>query len=368
MKIDFLDFRPMHDSIANEIEEKFKELYNKNWFILGDEVKRFEKNYADFCNANYCIGCGNGLDALYLILKAMNIGEGDEVIVPSNTFIATALAVSYAGAIPVLVEPDLRTYNLDPSLIEEAITDKTKAIMAVHLYGQPAPMDEINEIGKKYNLKVIEDAAQAHGASYKGKRVGALADGAGFSFYPGKNIGALGDAGAVTTNSEELGNKVRVLSNYGSDKKYNHIYKGTNSRLDEIQAGFLDIKLKYIDEWNKLRREIAKKYLAGINNERIVMPFVPEYAEPVWHLFVVRTENRDLFQQYLSQKGISTVIHYPKAIHLQEAYKELNIKQGQLPIAELIASQVLSLPIWPGMTEEQIQYVIDAVNSWNGAI
>lgn len=364
MKVPFASLDPMHKEIENEVFIKFKEVYNKNWFILGDEVKNFEEKFAAFCNANHCVGCGNGLDALHLILMGYEIGVGDEVIVPSNTYIATALAVSYTGAKPVFVEPDINTYNINPELIESAITNKTKAIIAVHLYGQPSDMDKINEIAKRYKLKVIEDSAQAHGAKYKGKIVGTLGDASGFSFYPGKNLGALGDAGATITNDEKLAERINALSNYGSEKKYHHMYKGINSRLDEVQAGFLCIKLKYLDEWNNERKKIAKRYIEEICNSNIILPYVPKYAESVWHLFEIRTEARDNLQEYLKSKDIDTMIHYPIPMHLQPAYKELNIKQGQLPIVEKISNEILSLPIWPGMKDEEINYVIKMLNNW----
>lgn len=364
MKIPFVSFEPMHKEIEEDILHKFKEVYEKNWFIQGEEVKKFEEEFAEFCGVKYCIGCGNGLDALYLILKAYGIGKGDEVIVPSNTYIATALAVSYVGATPVFVEPNLETYNINSKLIEAAITNKTKAIIAVHLYGQPTEMDEINEIAEKYNLKVIEDSAQAHGSLYKEKKAGNLGDASGFSFYPGKNLGALGDAGAVVTNNKELADKIRAIANYGSDRKYHHIYKGTNSRLDEVQASFLRIKLKNLEKWNEDRRRIAERYLNGINNPLIIKPAEDEYAKHVWHIFAVRTDRRDEFEKYLNNNGIGTTIHYPTPIHMQEAYKELNIKEGSLPIAEKISNEVISLPMWYGMNDEEINYVIDVINSW----
>lgn len=364
MKIPFVSFEPMHKEIEKEILSKFKEVYEKNWFIQGEEVEKFEEEFAKFCDSKYCIGCGNGLDALYLILRAFDIGHGDEVIVPSNTYIATALAVSYTGAKPVFVEPEMDSYNIDPELIEKAVTDKTKAIIAVHLYGQPADMDLINTIAKKYNLKVIEDAAQAHGSLYKGKKVGSLGDAAGFSFYPGKNLGALGDAGAVVTNNKELADKIRAIANYGSHKKYHHIYKGTNSRLDEVQASFLRIKLRNLDKWNEDRRSIAEKYINGINNANIIKPVEADYAKHVWHLFVIRTERRDEFQKYLNDNGIGTTIHYPIPMHMQEAYKELAISEGSLPLAEKISAEVISLPMWYGMEDEEINYVIEKINSW----
>lgn len=364
MNIPFVSFEPMHNELEDEMMKKFKEVYNRNWFIQGEEVAKFEKEFADYCETEYCIGCGNGLDALYLILRAYGIGSGDEVIIPSNTYIATALAVTYAGAKPVFVEADLKTYNIDPKLIEEHITDKTKAIMAVHLYGQPADMDLINDIAQKYDLKVIEDAAQAHGALYKGRKVGGLGNAAGFSFYPGKNLGALGDAGAIVTSDKKLAEKIRAIANYGSDKKYHHIYKGTNSRLDEVQAAFLRIKLKNLNKWNEDRKKIAQRYIEGITNKNIVKPTESEYAKHVWHLFVLRSANRDAFQEYLDENKIGTTIHYPIPMHMQEAYKDLEIPEGTLPIAEKISSEVISIPMWYGMKDEEIQYVIDKINKW----
>lgn len=364
MKIPFVSFEPMHKEIEEEILNKFKEVYEKNLFIQGKEVNKLEEEFAAFCGAKYCIGCGNGLDALYLILRGYDIGQGDEVVVPSNTYIATALAVSYTGAKPVFVEPDLQTYNINSELIEKAITKNTKAIMAVHLYGQPADMDKINEIAMKHDLRVIEDSAQAHGALYKRKRTGTLGDAAGFSFYPGKNLGALGDAGAVVTNHKELADKIRAIGNYGSDRKYHHIYKGTNSRLDEVQAAFLRIKLRNLDKWNADRRKIAQKYIDGINNPNIIKPIEADYAKHVWHLFVVRTEKRDEFETYLKENGIGTTIHYPIPMHMQGAYEELNVKKGTLPIAEKISKEVISLPMWFGMKNEEVEYVIEKINNW----
>ncbi|MFD3157164.1 DegT/DnrJ/EryC1/StrS family aminotransferase [Haloimpatiens sp. FM7330] len=364
MKIPFVNLKPMHEEIKSEMNSKFQEIYTKNWFILGKEVQNFEQSFSDYCNVKYCVGCGSGLDALHLALRGLNIGSGDEVIVPSNTYIATALAVSYAGAKPIFVEPNLETYNINPDLIEDAITRNTKALMVVHLYGQPAEMDRIKIIAKKYNLKIIEDCAQAHGAKYKDKIVGSLGTGAGFSFYPGKNLGALGDGGAVTTNNEELAKKVRALRNYGSNKKYFNEYRGFNSRLDEIQAGFLSVKLKYLKKWNEYRRKIAAKYILNIRNDNIILPHVIDNAEPVWHLFVVKSKKRKDLQKYLYEKGIGSLIHYPIPIHLQKAYKDLHFKQGDFPVAEKISKEVLSLPIWYGMKDREIEYVIDVLNKW----
>lgn len=365
MKVEFAAFNKMHEEIEEEILAKFKEVYKKNWFIQGTEVEAFEKEFAEYCGAKYCIGCGNGLDALFLILKAYGIKEGDEVIVPSNTYIATALAVSYVGATPIFVEPRMDSYNIDPERIEEKITDSTKAIMAVHLYGQPADMDPILEIAKKYNLKVIEDSAQAHGALYKGKKIGAIGDASGFSFYPGKNLGALGDAGAVVTNDKELADKVRALGNYGSDYKYHHIYKGNNSRLDEVQAAFLRIKLKNLDRWTENRRKTADLYIKGIKNEKIILPLELDYAKHVYHIFAIRSKHREKLEKYLNEKGIMTNKHYPIPMHLQDAYTELRIKEGSLPYAEEISQTELSLPMYYGMTQEEIDYVINMINKFN---
>jgi len=364
MKIPFVSFEPMHKEIEDDILFKFKSIYKKNWFIKGEEVERFEEEFAGYCGAKYCIGCGNGLDALYLILRGYDIGVGDEVIIPSNTYIATALAISYTGAKPIFVEPDLVTYNINPELIERGITNKTKAIIAVHLYGQPADMDIINNIAKKYNLKVIEDSAQSHGALYKGRRVGGLGDSSGFSFYPGKNLGALGDAGAIVTNNKELSDKIRIIGNYGSDRKYHHVYKGTNSRLDEMQAAFLRIKLRNLDKWNEERRRIAQKYIYGISNTKVIMPSEIDYVKHVWHLFAIRTEKREELKSYLNDNGIGTNIHYPIPMHMQGAYIELNIQEGTLPISEMISKEIISLPMWYGMNDEEINYIIDKINNW----
>jgi len=361
MKIPFLDLKAPHDELRPELREAFERVLNSGWYILGEEVKRFEHEFAEYSQVDYCIGVGNGLEALHLILRAYDIGLGDEVIVPSNTYIATWLAASYAGATPIPVEPDERTYNIDPSRIEAAITPRTKAIIAVHLYGQPADMDPINAIAKKHNLKVIEDAAQAHGAYYKGKRVGSLGDAAGFSFYPGKNLGAIGDGGAVTTNDSLLAEKVRVLCNYGSRIKYHNEVKGFNSRLDEMQAAFLREKLKKLDEWNARRKVISTSYLEKLSGRDLVLPWVPEWADPVWHLFVVRHPHRDRLQKKLTESGIGTMIHYPIPPHLQGAYVGLGYREGAFPIAEQIHGEVLSLPIGPHLGLQQYAAVITAV-------
>lgn len=360
--IQFLDLKAPHIELRQQLEAALERVLDSGWYIQGNEVKQFEKEFAEYCEADHCIGVGNGLDALHLILRAYDIGVGDEVIVPSNTYIATWLAASYAGATPIPVEPDVRTYNIDPALIEAAITTNTKAIIAVHLYGQPADMDAINAIAKKHNLKVIEDAAQAHGARYKGRRVGTLGDAAGFSFYPGKNLGAIGDGGAVTTNDAELAKKIRILGNYGSQVKYHNEVKGYNSRLDELQAAFLRAKLQTLDAWNMRRKVIAADYLRELSDCNLVLPFVPEWADPVWHLFVVRSAKRDVLQKKLGEMEVGTMIHYPIPPHLQPAYAELNYKQGDFLIAECIAKEVLSLPIGPQMTDEQKLKTISIIN------
>ena len=364
MNVPFVSFKPLEKELDKELRGAFDRVLERSWYIDGKEDAAFEKAFAEFCHCGYCIGVGNGLDALMLVLRALEVGAGDEVIVPSNTYIATALAVTYVGATPVLVEPDIRTYNIDPAKIEEKITAKTKAIMPVHLYGQPCDMDPIMAIAKKHNLHVIEDCAQAHGATYNGKIIGSFGDAAGFSFYPGKNLGALGDAGAVTTNNEDIAKKVRALGNYGSDYKYHHIYKGVNSRLDELQAAFLSAKLPIMDKVNDNRRETAAKYMAGINNPLVELPYIPEYANPVWHIFAVRCDRRDELASFLTEKGLGINKHYPIAIHLQDCYKDLGLKAGDLPIAEEIAATQLSLPMYYGMTDEEIQYVIDCVNAF----
>ena len=364
MKIPFVSFKPMEQELDKDLRGAFERVYTRSWYIEGKEDEDFEKAFAAFCHTDYCVGVGNGLDALYLALKALDIKEGDEVIVPSNTYIATALAVTYVGAKPVFVEPDIRTFNINPELIEAAITKKTKAIMPVHLYGQPCEMDSIMEIAKKYQLYVVEDCAQAHGATYKGKIIGSFGDAAGFSFYPGKNLGALGDAGATVTNNEELAKKVRALGNYGSDYKYHHIYQGNNSRLDEMQAAFLSAKLPHLERMNEERRRIAKKYLDGIKNPEIILPYIPEYANPVWHIFGIRCKRRDELEKFLNDAGIGTNKHYPTPMHLQECYKDLGFKEGDFPIAEEISKTELSLPMYYGMTEEEVQYVADKINEF----
>ena len=364
MKIPFVSFKPMERELDKELREAFNRVFERSWYIEGKEDEEFEKTFAKYCDSKYCVGAGNGLDALMLALKALDIKQGDEVIVPSNTYIATALAVTYVGATPVFVEPDIRTFNIDPNNIERVISEKTKAIMPVHLYGQPCDMDPIMEIAIKHNLYVIEDCAQAHGATYKGKVIGSFGNAAGFSFYPGKNLGALGDAGATVTNDEELAKKVRALGNYGSDYKYHHIMQGNNSRLDELQAAFLSAKLAHLPRMNEERRRIANMYLEGINNPEVILPYVPEYAVPVWHIFGIRCNRRDELEKFLNDAGIGTNKHYPIPMHLQECYKDLGFKEGDFPIAEEISATELSIPMYYGMTDEEVKYVIDKVNEF----
>lgn len=377
MQVPFVIFKPLEKELDKDIRVAFDRVYTRSWYIEGEEDKTFEASFAYYCGTKYAVGCGNGLDSLMLSLKALGVGSGDEVIVPSNTYIATALAVTYVGAKPVFVEPDIRTFDIDASLIEAAITPKTKAIMPVHLYGQACDMDPIVAIAKKHGLFIIEDCAQSHGATYKGKKVGSFGTAAGFSFYPGKNLGALGDAGAVVTDDKELADRVRALGNYGSDYKYHHIYKGNNSRLDELQAAFLSTKLTSLDKVNENRRATAKKYLDGIENTNVFLPFVPDYAEPVWHIFGIRVKTeaeksgkaelgtgRKSLEEHLNRAGIGTNKHYPIPMHLQECYKDLGFKKGDFPIAEEISSTELSLPMYYGMTDEEVQYVIEKINEW----
>lgn len=364
MKIPFVSFLPMERELDSDLRAAFDRVFTRSWYIEGVEDEAFENAFAEYCGTHYCVGVGNGLDALMLSLKASGIGEGDEVIVPSNTYIATALAVTYVGATPVFVEPKLETFNINPDLIELSITNKTKAIMPVHLYGQACDMDPIMAIAKKYGLKIIEDCAQAHGSTYRGQKVGTFGDAAGFSFYPGKNLGALGDAGAVVTNDKDLADRIRALGNYGSDYKYHHIYKGNNSRLDELQAAFLSAKLPLLDKMNAERRRIAERYLSEISNGKVILPHVPDYAVPVWHVFAIRCDEREKLEKHLNDAGIGTNKHYPIPIHMQECYKELGFTEGDFPVAEKISVTELSIPMYYGMTDEEIKYVIDTINSF----
>lgn len=361
IEVAFAKFDFMHNEIREEIDKAIKSVVDSNFFIGGKQLEKFETDFANFCDVKCCVGVGNGLEGLQLSLLACGVKSGDEVIIPSHTYIATALSVSYIGAKPVFVEVK-DDYTIDPSKIEEKITDKTKAIIPVHLYGQCADMDPIMEIAKKYNLKVIEDAAQAHGALYKGRKAGSLGDVAEFSFYPGKNLGAFGDAGCITTNNEEIAKVVRMLGNYGSSKKYCHKLKGHNSRLDEIQAAILDVKLSHLNEWNEFRNKVAKRYLNEIKNDKVILPKVSDNNYHVWHIFAVRVEDREKFMEYLCDKGIHTLIHYPVAMHKQEAYSEYN--DLDLPIALEYARTEVSLPMYYGLTDEEISYVIDAINNY----
>jgi dTDP-4-amino-4,6-dideoxygalactose transaminase len=356
-----MDLISLHAEIDTDLRNALNRVLESGWYVMGTEVEAFEKEYAAFCEAQYCIGTGNGLDALHLALLAMGVGPGDEVIVPAHTFIATWLAVSHCGATPVPVEPDLPTYNIDPERIEAAITSKTKVILPVHLYGQPVDLDPILEIAKRYGLRVLEDAAQAHGARYKGKRLGAHGDAVAWSFYPVKNLGALGDGGAVTTNDEGLAAKIRLLGNYGSQNKYDHQTQGLNSRLDELQAACLRIKLPHLDGWNQRRKEIAERYLSGLaENDAIVLPEVPSWADPVWHLFVIRHGTRDALQTRLQEHGITTMVHYPIPPHQSGAYKDFNYGKNNFLVTEQLSREVISLPLHPMLNDSQTGSVIKA--------
>ncbi|WP_240125137.1 DegT/DnrJ/EryC1/StrS aminotransferase family protein [Thermomonas alba] len=360
--IPFLDLKAPHQELQSELDEVWARVRDSGWYILGPEVDAFEQEYAAYCGAQHCVGVANGLDALHLALRALGVGTGDEVIVPSNTYIATWLAVSQCGAVPVPVEPDPATHNLDPERVEAAITPRTKVILPVHLYGQPADLDPILSIARRHGLRVLEDAAQAHGARYKGQRIGAHGDAVAWSFYPGKNLGALGDAGAVTTNDPELADRLRVLRNYGSRAKYVNEVQGWNSRLDPLQAAILRVKLAHLDEWNARRAEIAALYLRELADCGVVLPQVPDWAQPVWHLFVVRHPRRDDFQQRLAQAGVQTLIHYPIPPHRQQAYAGLGLAEGALPIAERLAAEVLSLPMGPHLPHADAKMIIGAVS------
>lgn len=364
MKVPFLSLKDVTDKYKNEIHEAALRTIDSGWYLQGSENERFESDYSKYIGTKYTVGCANGLDALIWIFRAyIELGvmkKGDEVIVPANTYIATILAITENGLVPVLVEPSINTYQIDDNLIEEKITAKTKAICIVHLYGQCAYTNKIGELCKKYNLKLIEDNAQAHGCLFNGKKTGSIGDAAGHSFYPGKNLGALGDAGAVTTNDEALANAIRSLANYGSAKKYVFQYTGRNSRLDEIQAAILDVKLKHLDEDVVLRKAVAKEYIEGIKNPKIVLPNIFDWDQHVFHIFPILCEQRDELQRYLESQGIGTNIHYPIPPHKQECYKEWN--GMSLPVTEKIHAQELSLPMSPCLTEEQVKFVINTIN------
>ena len=367
MKIPFLDFMPMHVPIKKEVMQAFESFYDSNWFVLGERVNQFESEYAQFNKAQYVVGVSNGLDALYIALKTLGIKAGDEVIVPSNTYIATWLAVSYTGAKPIPVEPDIHTYNINPALIEVVITHKTKAIMPVHLYGQACEMNVIKEIADKHKLYIIEDNAQSQGASYNGVLTGAWGDINGTSFYPGKNLGALGDAGAVTTNNEELAQKAMVLRNYGSQKKYYNEVVGYNMRLDELQAALLSVKLQHLPNWTLQRQQIASWYNEALKDvAEIILPKIHQNVTHVYHLYIIRTKKRDELQKYLTKQGIGTMIHYPIPPHLQEAYNFLEYKKGDFPIAEELANTMLSIPLYPGMKKEQVEYITTKIKGYFG--
>lgn len=361
MNVPFLDLRAAYVELKPEIDAAIARVLDSGWYILGEEVESFESEFALFCEAKHCVGVANGLDALRLALIAIDVGPGDEVIVPSNTYIATWLAVSQCGARPVPVEPIERTCNIDPNLIEAAITPRTKAILPVHLYGQPADIDPILAIAHKHGLRVLEDAAQAHGALYKGRRVGGHGDVVAWSFYPGKNLGCAGDGGAITTNDTEIAERIRQLRNYGSKEKYIHGIKGFNSRLDPIQAAILSVKLKKLDEWNSRREAVAASYVKNIHNEKIGLPYISSNTKNSWHLFIIKCKNRHRVQEKLKFAGITTQIHYPVAPHMQKAYfGEIDVK---LPIAEKLSSEVLSLPIGPHLSCGSVQRVTEAINS-----
>lgn len=365
--IKFLDLEKVTQSHGKEINEAVTRVVNSGWYLQGKENEKFEKNFADYIGTKYAVGCANGLDALYWILRAYKelgvMKTGDEVIVPANTYIASILAITDNDLVPVLVEPDIDTYQIDPEKIEEVITPKTKAILLVHLYGQNAYTEKIGEICKKHNLKLIEDNAQAHGCKYNGKRTGSLGDAAGHSFYPGKNLGALGDAGAVTTDDKDLADIVRSLANYGSQRKYVFKYQGRNSRLDEIQAAVLDVKLKYLDEDNARRKTVAKKYIDEIKNPNIILPKIKDWDSHVFHIFPIRTKHREQLQKYLEENGVQTNIHYPIPPHKQECYKDWNNRS--FPVTEQIHAEELSLPMSPVLTEHEVNKIVDLLNSFN---
>lgn len=364
MEIAFLNMQAPYLELQAELDAAWRRVMESGWYILGSEVEAFEREFAEYVGVKHCVGVGNGLDALHLILRAYGIGAGDEVIVPANTYIASWLAVSYAGAVPVPLEPLEHTYNLDPERLESAVTARTKAVMAVHLYGQTAEMEGIIAVSRKHGLKVIEDAAQAHGARYHGKQAGSVGDAAGWSFYPGKNLGALGDAGAVTTDDPALAEKVRALRNYGSQVKYHNLYKGFNSRLDELQAALLRVKLKVLDEWNARRAQVAARYLDGLRDTNLTLPLVPHGMRPNWHLFVVRSKQRDALQAHLKGLGIGTLIHYPVPPHLQPAYRELGLPEGAFPITERIHREALSLPMGPHLTSDEVEAVVATIKTF----
>lgn len=363
VSVPFLDLRAAYNELQHELDEAVLRASRSGWYIGGPEVERFEADFAAYTEAKYCVGVGNGLDALTLALRALDIGPGDEVIVPSHTFIATWLAVSAVGARPVPVEPEDGSYNIDAASIERFITPRTKAIMPVHLYGMPVDIEAICDFAKKHGLAVVEDAAQAHGARVRGEKIGSHGDVVAWSFYPGKNLGALGDAGAITTNNSVIASRVRELGNYGSAVKYYNDERGVNSRLDPIQAAVLSVKLKYLDVWNKRRQDIAQVYSHALTGMGLGLPNQPVWAESVWHLYVIVTSEREALQSRLTSAGIQTLIHYPVPPHLQKAYQPLNINVGSLPVAERLANKVLSLPIGPHLSEDDVGYVVSVLTA-----
>jgi len=363
LKVSFLDLHAGYFELKEELDAAYHRVMSSGWYILGEEVEKFESDFAEYCGAKQCVGVSNGLDALRLILEAYGIGEGDEVIVPSYTFIATWLAVSQVGAVPIQVEPDINNYNIDPALIASVITNKTKAIIPVHLYGQPADMNAIMKIAEKYNLLVIEDAAQAHGAKYKDRRVGSIGHAAAFSFYPGKNLGAFGDGGAVITNDSTVADRIKILRNYGSRKKYENELKGYNTRLDTLQAAFLSIKLKYLDEWNAKRSAIAECYQINLSDHNLSFSKTIEGNTSVWHLFIIRTNHRDELQYHLSTEGIETMVHYPLPPYLSKAYKG-DARWEDMPLAKELANTALSLPIWPQLSIQSVAHICKVINQY----
>jgi dTDP-4-amino-4,6-dideoxygalactose transaminase len=364
MNVPFVDLKAQYRTIAEEVNEGIGQVLENTAFILGRDVELFEQEFASYCNVSFAVGLDNGTSALELVLRAHGIGDGDEVITVANTFIATASAIAFTGARPVLVDIDPQTYNIEVGAIEQAITERTKAIMPVHLYGQPADIDPIMELAKGRGLIVIEDACQAHGALYKGRRVGSIGDAACFSFYPAKNLGGYGDGGILVTNDEDIANRVKMLRNYGQKEKYHHLFIAYNRRLDTLQAAVLRVKLKRLDEWNQARRRSAQLYNELLANSDVVTPVEASYAQHVYHLYIVRVQDRDGLQEHLKSRGVSTGIHYPIPVHLQEAYRYLGYQKGDFPITEGYAEEILSLPMYPELTEEQIQYVVQAINDF----
>jgi dTDP-4-amino-4,6-dideoxygalactose transaminase len=365
-KIPFLDLNAQYVELKSELDSAYQRVMDSGWYILGAEVQAFEQEFAEFIGAKHCVGVGNGLEALELILMAAGIGEGDEVIVPANTYIASWLAVSCVGAIPIPVEPDPHTNNIDPTRVRDAVSERTKAILPVHLYGQTVAMEEIWDVADHFNLAIIEDSAQTHGAMYKDLKAGNLGLAAGFSFYPTKNLGAFGDAGAITTNNDDLADKVRVLRNYGSRQKYFNETRGHNSRLDPLQAAFLRVKLKYVDQWNARRKQIAQYYSASLKDiPELLLPQTAQHSDHVWHLYVIACRERDKLQAHLEQNGIGTMIHYPVPPHLSEAYADLQYRPGDFPITEELSRSILSIPIGPHLTLDDAQFVAEKIREFS---